>query len=394
MKYGRGVRRLLPLLRRYGLDLLILLLAAESLAEVTLRADASDAPGTPLWFSLVATSLIVLPLLARRLFPFAAPASIWVVAAALSLVDGRLVIFTFAAQIVGALASYLLGHVRELPLARAGLALTIVGAVFVTNRDPTQPSAGVVFAPLMFAVCWLAGFTLRARVEQMEAAEERAARAERERDAAARIAAAEERARIARELHDVVAHATSVMVLQTGAVRHRLPPTLTEEATALQDVERTGRAALVEMRRLLGAMRQDDHEVDWAPRPGLDGIGALVARVGETGLPVHLHVEGEPVDLPAGLDVSAFRIVQESLTNVLKHAHAARADVTVTYAPEELRIEVRDDGQGATSTDGLGHGLVGIGERVKVYGGELTAGPAADGGFVVSVRLPIEGPRA
>jgi len=206
---------------------------------------------------------------------------------------------------------------------------------------------------------------------------------------------AEERARIARELHDIVAHAVSVMVLQVGAVRHKLPDALAEDRDALSSVEQAGRTALAEMRRLLAAMRRDEDDVDLVPQPGLDALGSLLDEIGRAGLPVRPHVDGEPFPLPAAIDLSAYRIVQEGLTNALKHAHASHADVTVCYGSDSLRTEVRDDGVGATASDGLGtshgHGLVGIRERVKIYGGEMTAGTANGGGFVLSTRLPLSG---
>ena len=217
----------------------------------------------------------------------------------------------------------------------------------------------------------------------------RAVRAEDERESAARIAVAEERARIARELHDVVAHAVSVMVLQVGAVRHKLPDSLAEDRDALRSVERAGRTALAEMRRLLAAMRREGDEVEFVPQPGLDGLNALLDEVGRAGLPARLHVDGEPFPLPRGVDLSAYRIVQEGLTNALKHANASDADVTVRYRPDEVEIEVRDNGAGVAKNDGLGHGLVGVRERVKIYGGEMSAGTAPEGGFVLSTRLPI-----
>ena len=147
------------------------------------------------------------------------------------------------------------------------------------------------------------------------------------------------------------------------------------------------------MRRLLGAMRRDGDGVDLAPQPGLDGLDSLLEDVGRAGLPVRLHVDGDPFPLPRAIDLSAYRIVQEGLTNALKHARASHADVTVRYGPDELQIEVRDDGAGAATSDGLGHGLVGIRERVKIYGGEMTAGAAPEGGFVLSARLPLDGER-
>jgi signal transduction histidine kinase len=217
----------------------------------------------------------------------------------------------------------------------------------------------------------------------------RAIQAEREREAVARVAVAEERARIARELHDVVAHAVSVMVLHVGAVRHRLPAELADDRDALTAVERAGRTALAEMRRLLAAMRREGDGVEFTPQPGLDGLSSLLEEVGRAGLPVELHVDGEPVPLPRGVDLSAYRIVQEGLTNALKHARTSTADVTVRYGLDELQIEVRDDGVGSATSDALGHGLVGVRERVKIYGGEMSAGTANGGGFVLSTRLPL-----
>ena len=145
------------------------------------------------------------------------------------------------------------------------------------------------------------------------------------------------------------------------------------------------------MRGLLAAMRRDGDEAEFAPQPGLDRLDTLLEEVGRAGLPVQLHVDGVPVELPRGIDLSAYRIVQEGLTNALKHAHASNAEVTVRYRPDELHIEVRDNGQGSLSSDGLGHGLVGVRERVKIYGGEMSAGTANGSGFMLSTRLPLGG---
>ena len=261
-----------------------------------------------------------------------------------------------------------------------------------------------VFVPLRFVVAWVAGYALRERSEQAEAAEMRASLAEREREAAemrailaereraatARVAVAEERARIARELHDIVAHAMSMMVLQVGAVRHKLPQAPAEDREALGRVEQAGRTALGEMRHLLGAMRNEGDGVELGPQPGLDALDSLVDDVTRAGLPVRLEVLGEAVPLPRAIDLSAYRIVQEGLTNALKHADASHADVTVRYRPDELELEVADDGKGAELTNGHGHGLVGIRERVHIYGGEMDAGAVPTGGFALSARLPID----
>jgi signal transduction histidine kinase len=179
------------------------------------------------------------------------------------------------------------------------------------------------------------------------------------------------------------------MVLQVGAVRHNLADERADDQEALKGVERAGRTALAEMRRLLGAMRTEGEEAELLPQPGLDGLGSLLEQVGRAGLPVELHVEGDACPLPRTIELSAYRIVQEGLTNALKHARATRADVTMRYEPSALQLEIRDDGLGSTTSDGLGHGLVGIRERVKIYGGEMSAGVANGGGFVLRTRLPL-----
>jgi signal transduction histidine kinase len=377
--------------RTYAFDALVVAVALEGALEVLIRRDAVDAPDSSVWFAAPAVALLALPLLARRRFPFVAPAGLWVVAALLSFVDGELVTFTASASIAGLAAAFLLGNLRNATLTRAGLVLTLGSSALLIFNDPGHSAAQLVFTPLLFGIGWLAGFALRERAEEAEAAEARAAQAEREREGAARIAVAEERARIARELHDIVAHSVSVMVLQVGAVRHNLPAELAADKEALGDVERAGRSALGEMRRLLGAMRDEDGDVALAPQPGLDGLEALAESIGRAGLPVALHREGEASPLPRALELTAYRIVQEGLTNSLKHARATRADVTIRYDTQELQVEVADDGHGPAVTDGHGHGLVGVRERVKIYGGNMWAGLGPDGGFVLNARLPIGG---
>jgi signal transduction histidine kinase len=384
------MERLGRLARTYALDVLIVLAAVEAMLEVAFRDDDTRAPTSSLWFAVLATGLLVLPLLLRRRFPFGAPASLWVFGAAVSFVDGRLIVFTTTASLAGAVAAFLLGNLRDETQARLGLGITFAGAAIIVYNDPNHSSGELVFIPALFVVAWLAGAAVRSRTQEAEAADGRATRAEEERESAARLAVAEERARIARELHDIVAHAVSVMVLQVGAVRRSLPDDLAADRETLTDVERAGREALGEMRRLLGAMRRAGDGAELAPQPGLDRVDSLVAEICRTGLPVELHVEGARFPLPPAVDLSAYRIVQEGLTNVLKHAHASHADVLLRYDPGELRIEVRNDGASRGPGDGLGHGLVGVRERVKIYGGEMTAGPTDGGGFVLTASLPVE----
>jgi signal transduction histidine kinase len=332
---------------------------------------------------------VILTLLGRRRFPFGAPASFWLLAAGISFVDGRLIAFPVSVYLFGLAAAYLLGSLTDANRGREGLLVVVGSAAVIVYNLPDHSTGDLILIPAVFALGWLGGFAFRERDVQATEAEERAVHAEREREAAARLAVAEERARIARELHDIVAHALSVMVLQVGAVRHKLRQLPDEDREALEDVERAGRTALAEMRRLLGAMRDRGDGAELEPQPGLENLDALVSRVRSAGLPVRLDVEGEPVPLPRALDLSAYRIVQEGLTNVLKHAEASHAEVVVRHGPEALQLEVRDDGHGPARGDGLGHGLIGIRERVKLYGGEMTAGPANGGGFVLSASLRL-----
>jgi signal transduction histidine kinase len=375
--------------RRYWLELPVALLVLEGMVEVVARRGAPDAPQSSLWFALPAMAVLVLPLLAHRRFPFAGAAGYWLLAAAITFVDGRLLTFTTSVFVLGMVVAFLLGNVSDIRQARAGLAIVLVGAALVVDNVPGHPASQLIFIPVLFGICWLAGFVLRGQAEQAEAADVRASQAERERDVVTRIAVAEERARIARELHDIVAHAVSVMVLQVGAVRHKLPDARAEDRDVLRGVEQTGRGALGEMRRLLAVMRRDGDGVELSPQPGLDGLASLAVEVGRAGLPVELHVEGTPFSLPQGIDLSAYRIVQEGLTNALKHARASHADVTVRYTPNEVQIEVHDDGTGAVAPDGRGHGLIGIRERVRLYGGEMATGATHSGGFTLSTRLPV-----
>ena len=390
MQYLQPVSQVRNVAREYWFELLIAFLAIAGMLELVVGRDSPGAPPTTLWIAIPTVAVLVLPLFARRRFPFAAPAAYWLLAAAISFGDGLLLAFIGSLGVVGLASAFLLGNLRNPLKAGAGLIIVLVGIVIVVYNIPGETASDLVFIPLRFVVAWVAGYALRERAEQAEAAEERAAHAERERESAARIAVAEERARIARELHDIVAHAVSVMVLQVGAVRHKLPDSLAEDRDALRGVERAGRTALAEMRRLLAAMRREGDEAELVPQPGLDGLDSLLDEIGRAGLPVELHVDGKPFPLPRGVDLSAYRIVQEGLTNALKHAHASDADVTVRYRPDELEIEVRDNGQGSTTSDGLGHGLIGVRERVKIYGGKMSAGTASSGGFVLSTSLPLD----
>jgi signal transduction histidine kinase len=279
--------------------------------------------------------------------------------------------------------------------AAAGVLATLAVVLGAVAGDPEEADLGSYFLFLLLVGGpWLAGRAIRHRRLSERSLEARAVAAEREREERARAAVAEERVRIARELHDVVAHAISVIVVQARGGRRSLAAEPEEAREAFDSIEATGREALAEMRRLLGMLRKDDEELALAPQPSLRYLDTLVAQVREAGLSVELSVEGEAMDLPPGVDLSAYRIVQEALTNALRHAGPATARVVVRYGEQDLELEIADTGTGAATNDGQGHGLVGMRERVSLYGGKVEAGPRDGGGFAVRARFPLDPDRS
>ncbi|GAB2581534.1 hypothetical protein Aab01nite_58630 [Paractinoplanes abujensis] len=288
-------------------------------------------------------------------------------------------------QLVGAMIIiYTVGRcvppARESRRGLIGAGLVALTFVVYLISDPGDPMAAVFFpvAPYVLGVA----LSVQAR-RTADAASARAAIREQH----AREAVMEERVRIARELHDMVAHSVTVMVIQAGVVRRRLDAGLPVDRELLRTIESSGRDAVGELRRTLGLLRGED--ADRAQLPvGLDRLDDLIAQVREAGLRVTVHREGDPVPLPPAIDVSAYRIVQEALTNVLRHAGPAEATVTVGFHPGGLRLQVINDGGPAAVNDG-GQGLIGMRERAALFGGELTAQPRAEGGFAVRARLPL-----
>jgi len=383
------VKRLWALARRYWFDALLLAAIGIGVSGAVLGREHVNGPEGPLWFDILAILVIVLPLLARRRFPFGAPAAMGVAAALTSFVDRTVVPYDGVTFLVGCAALFLVGLLRDRAQAVAGFAVAEGVLAVVVHNDPRSGVGNFVVASIIFAIVWTIAFGVGRKSVEADEARDRAARAEREREERARSAVAEERARIARELHDVVGHSVSVMTVQASGVRRLLRPDQDREREALLIVERTGREALAEMRRMVGVLRRPEEAPALAPQPSLDHLGRLVEQAREAGLPVELSIEGDAIQLPAGVDLTAYRLVQEGLTNVVKHAQATRAEVLVNYGESYLEVTVTDNGSGVGNGDGSGHGLVGILERVSVYGGELDAGPQPGGGYRLRAKLPL-----
>jgi signal transduction histidine kinase len=278
---------------------------------------------------------------------------------------------------------------RRAVLAGAIAGVVILPAFLLTLRAGVNPGR-IIPAWLFCASLWFIGRTVHQRQVQAARLQDLALQLELEREEKAQIAVAEERTRIAREMHDVVAHSVSVMVVQSQAAQRLLQGEQRPARQALGSIETTGRQALTEMRRLLGTLRRTDAELTLAPQPSLRRLEDLIEHVREAGLPVELHVQGKAASLPPGVDLSAYRIVQEALTNTLKHAGASHAKVVVHYRDDELVLEITDDGAGNGNGGGSGQGMIGMRERVALYGGILESGKKVGGGYVVQARLPFD----
>jgi signal transduction histidine kinase len=339
--------------------------------------------------------LHTLPLAARRRFPLAVLAASVASGLAFTVLDLPPDLLWLAIPV----AVYSVAAYGDRWVALAGLVVAEVGLVANQLTPGRFQAPTVVGNALFIGAAWLLGHFVGVRRLYVLQLEERTAELERAREELARRAVVEERLRLARELHDVVAHAMSVIAVQSGVGAHVANTQPKEAAKALVAIEATSRAALEELRRLLGVLRQaDEPQGDLAPVPGLANLDVLLTEVSKAGLAVKLQVHGTQPQLPAGVDLSAYRIVQEALTNVVKHAGPARAQVVVGYGDQEVTVEVTDDGRGAVTSVsdgrvGTGHGLIGMRERVQAFGGDLEAGPRPGGGFRVAARLPLAADR-
>jgi signal transduction histidine kinase len=290
-------------------------------------------------------------------------------------------------------AAYEVGARREFFLIVAGLGFGAGFVVFAVTGNPR--SFAITVPSLFFVAAWLIGDYLRTRRAYIAQLEERTSRLERERDQDRRLAADEERTRIARELHDVVAHDVSVIAIQAGAARAVQGTKPEAAAQALGLIETTARETLIELNRLLGVLRSGNGATpDRNPQPGIGQLAGLVEGLRAAGLEVDARVDGKPRPLPPAVDLSAYRILQEATTNVLKHARARRVDIRVHYTETMLALDVRDDGpgDGTDAATSSGHGLIGMRERVALFGGKLVAGRNRAGGFSVHARLPLNTP--
>jgi signal transduction histidine kinase len=382
-------QKLAGIAQRYWFDALILAGLGVSIAVAVVGQGEPDGPNGPLWEDIAVSFAYFLPLLFRRRFPFLAPVVAAVAVAASTFLDGQRVPYDPMVFLLGMTIAFLFGGLPEPRQAIAGFAILVGVNAIVVRNEPTGSWSDMIWSTVIFGISWTIGFGLGYKFREAEEAKERAARLERERREEAQAAVAEERARIARELHDVVGHSVSVMTVQAAGVRRLLKPEQEREREALEIVEQTGREALAEMRRLVGVLRRPEEAPALAPQPSLEHLERLVAQAREAGLPVELRVEGDPVQLAAGLDLTAYRLVQEGLTNALKHAGAEHAEVLVRYDDGHVALTVTDDGKGDGGGESGGHGLVGMSERVSVYGGELEAGPRPEGGYRLHARLPL-----
>jgi signal transduction histidine kinase len=374
-----------------ALALVAAALATALLVPVVSVPLVRDVPGGMLAVGYALVLLHTLPLAARRRFPGTVLALS--VASGLAFAAFFLPPFFLGPAIL--VAVYSVAAYGDRWVALAGLAVAEAGLA-VVQLTPGRTGANTWVGNMGFlAAAWLLGHFVGVRRLYVLQLEERTAELEQAREELARRAVTEERLRLARELHDVVAHAMSVIAVQSGVGAHVANTQPKEAAKALTAIEATSRAALEELRRLLGVLRQaDGPQGDLAPVPGLADLEGLLAELAKAGLAVKLRVNGTRPPLPAGVDLSAYRIVQEALTNVVKHAGSARAQVVIGYGEQDVKVEVTDDGRGAVTSvsdgrAGTGHGLIGMRERVAAFGGDLEIGPGPDGGFRVAARLPL-----
>ncbi len=381
--------RITQFLRVWWVESTAVLLALAGAVEGLASATVDGVSRGPGWLLPFEVALMALPLLFVKKFPFAAPVATVLIGIGISVATtGKAVTGAFVAILLLNLTAWLFGRLDRRS-AVVGLLLIYAAVIVVDTQADELTAADVGFPWFLFTLFWGASVFVTSREGHAREAEERAQQMAIEQETASLQAVAEERQRIARELHDVIAHSVSVMTVQAGAVRRLLLPEQERERQALEIVESTGREALTEMRRLVGLLREHGTMPEFAPQPSLRTLDILIGTVREAGLEVELDVQGEERELPPGVDLSAYRLVQEALTNTLKYAGPAQAWVTLRWREDELELEVANNGHSEAASNGSGHGLAGMRERVALCGGTLETGPRDGGGFVVRCHLPL-----
>jgi signal transduction histidine kinase len=362
------------------------------LAELEM-AFGSNIEG-PAWVNVIAAAAITLPVALRRRWPLAVPLAMAAVLALQEVLGGDITENSVTPVLAFPIAIYTLAACSDRLRAALGLAgvvaLVWADVVFSSHSDPSD----FLFTALLISGPWLVGRIVATRSELAAELRDKAERLERDQEKQAELAVSEERSRIARELHDVVAHNVSVMVVQAAAARRMIDHDPLKATEALASVEQTGREALKEMRRMVGMLGKSEEGLELEPQPSVAELDWLIERAREAGLDVDLTIEGDKRRLDSSVDLSAFRIVQEALRNTLQHAGPARAHVLLRYGEHDVEVDVHDDGRGLPARTpngtGAGTGLVGMRERVAMLGGEIEAGYRKDGGFGVRAKLPLE----
>ncbi len=380
---------------RQGDALMAIALSVVLVLELSLGSAITGPFWTNYPLGLVITGAVAF----RRRYPVWAVSAQLIAAVVSTAANGDLTENPFSPFLALIIVMYAVGSYAPRRWSNLGVAIGVVGMFLINVISPGENDVGSYAGSVMLAVIlpWAAGRAAKEWAQRAMELERVNTALKAEQEQRALLAVADERSRIARELHDVVAHSISVMVVQAEGAKRMMERDPGRAQGALDQIESTGRAALVEMRRLLGVLRRDDEDAGRTPQPTARGIDVLVNRAQEAGLDVHVAIEGERRTLPAGVDVSVFRIIQEALTNSLKHAGPTRADVVLSYEPDAVEVEIVDAGMvngfapPTADPENPQHGLLGMNERVSLYGGQIVTGPCEDGrdGYRVWARIPL-----
>jgi signal transduction histidine kinase len=373
--------------------LLVLLVTALALSMLLYRAfQGPELPASSVRFDAANAAAVLLMLAGIGSLVWRRPAALplLVISGAASIVLVILGSASLLLPFAPLMALYAVAANYSPSVSGSAAGVLAIGSFFLSLANPGPFDDDFIDYLLSVGTAWLLGYGVRLNRARTSLLDDQARQLSREQSAKTRAAVEQEKTRIARELHDIVAHHVVVMVAQAGAAKRVLDADCDRARRALDSIETLGREALTEMRRLLGVLWTDDGESK-APQPGLEQLSALVAQIKRAGLPVQLTIRGAPRPLPAGVELNAYRIVQEALTNTLKHAGPTRAEVEITYDQDSLQLCISDEGRGTTKDVTPGHGVVSMGQRAMLLGGEITVGPRSARGFQVKAVLPVNG---